>query len=34
MEHRAESEQAVYRPSAEQKQTDSAGKAKKSRLFL
>jgi hypothetical protein len=34
MELQAESEQAVYRPSEEQKQTDSTGKAKKSRLFL
>jgi hypothetical protein len=32
MEHRAESEQAVYRPSEDQKQTDSTGKAKKSHL--
>jgi hypothetical protein len=32
MEHRAESEQAVHRPSEEQKQTDSTGKARKSHL--
>jgi hypothetical protein len=32
MEHRAKSEQAVYRPPEEQKQTDSTGKAKKSHL--